>query len=375
MGIDLLGVQADQIDNNGHDHDNDNASASCDDNGVCHDQQTQQTQDQKEQQQHKDSKLCISLTQSNEKMASSIEHFYHQGMTAQAYKPNAPLKTNVCQVHEIISGEANPNQTHHNVAHWTSWRSSYEHVVPLIVHGNIYSCNSPQSLNSNAITMMEVWQPRPGGTYSSLRSGVEEGDCRASVPITQPDSNDNNNNNESSTNLLGQVQYETLAPGSTGILGGLVPDSSRDYPPYAPGAIHMLLNLDGYSPLLGELDVNDLEDWMLQEHSQGHFGFKGWNMGPHRSKRSHADGSGGIEIQSVKKISRPGYDLAFEVKVDIFLSPIVGNEEVEGGAEEKKASLNELFCSSNYGVFSWISSFFKEPITVCFPSLLDFFAL
>jgi hypothetical protein len=80
----------------------------------------------------------------------------------------------------------------------------------------------------------------------------------------------------------------------------------------------------------------------------------------------------------VKPISRAGYDLALEVEVDLFVVPTATTaHKAENIVMEEKRSLNDIFCTSSGGYFgwSWISSFFKEPIAICFPSLLDFFAL
>ncbi|KAL3773789.1 hypothetical protein ACHAW5_002997 [Stephanodiscus triporus] len=240
--------------------------------------------------------------------SSSVEDSYRRGMTAQAYKPHSPVKTNVCQVHPENSGGW-------KVANWPLWRGTYDEV-PLVVIGNVYSCGaSPIARNT---TTMEVWQPRPDGTFSSLRSGIEEGECRASVPIVSGMDGE-------FSNVIGNFQYETLAPGSPGIFGGLVPGSD-DYPPYGPGGIHMYLNIEGYHPLLGRLDMNDLDDWVLKKDSRGRFRFRGWDLRPQFAKNTNnVEAGGGIEIRSLTKVPRLGYDLALEVKVDVFLV------EMEGG--------------------------------------------
>lgn len=75
-----------------------------------------------------------------------------------------------------------------------------------------------------------MWQTRPDGTYSSLRPDTEEGDCHASVPIQQ-----NNVNTNEFSNNLGHVQFTTLAPGSPGLLNGLIPDGSRIIHPIQQG--------------------------------------------------------------------------------------------------------------------------------------------
>jgi len=330
--------------------------ASCDAGGRCHGQPV------------KESKQCFPLPHDQQLLLSSVEDFYRQGLSAQAYKPFAPLKREVCQVGNgsFYSentfqnwGEDRSFRDPHNFAHRSFWRSNYADVVPLMVYGNIYSCGPPHPGDggSGGAMAVEVWQPRPDGTFSSLRPGVEEGVCRARVSIdTETDSE--------FSNIIGTVKFDTLAPGSPGILGGVVPIFSRDYPPYGPGAIHMYLDVDGYYPMLEKLDMNDL-DWMLQKDSQGRFRFKGSDMRPH-AKRSTKMDYRGAEIQSVERAEFTGYNFALAVKINLYLIP-----EAE---ETRSGGLSDVFCSS-HGLFSWISSFFKEPIAICFPSLLDFFSL
>lgn len=344
---------------------NDNSSCDNANDGVC----------RSEHQPVQESKPCFSSSHNQKQLSSiAIGDFYHEGMSAQAYKPNAPVKSSVCEVTQINSGNGDDsNQPQHTVAHRAYWRSKYDDVVPLIVHGNIYSCGSPSSPQptspSSDALLLEVWQARPDGTFSSLRPGIEVGECRASVPV------DTKTTNTGFSNIIGQVQFETLAPGSPGILGGLMPDSSRDYPPYGPGVIHMYLNVEGYYPVLGQLNIHELEDWMLQKDSEGRFRFKGFDIRPHAARKSTKSVvHHGIEIQSVQKVSRPGYNSALEVNVDLYLVPNSGANEVGNNASAKKKSLSDVFCSSQRH-FSWISSFFKEPIAICFPSLLDFFPL
>mmetsp|Transcript_208 Transcript_208/g.397 ORF Transcript_208/g.397 Transcript_208/m.397 type:complete len:434 (+) Transcript_208:22-1323(+) len=352
-----LSVKADMPDNESHYHD----EATCDEYGVC-----QQTEEEEETipTTLKESEICRRSSQHDQHyLSSSMRDFYRCGISAQAYKPNAPVKTSVCEVQPTNTGDiSNPL---HSVAHWSFWRSNYKEVVPIVVHANVYSCGLPAVSPSNDGIKLEVWQPRPDGTFSSLHSGMEEGDCRASVTaITGIESE--------WSNLLGQVQYETLAPGSTGLLGGLVPDSSREYPPYGPASINMFLNVEGYNPSLVQLNMNELDKFMLQKDSDGRFRFNGWDLRPHASKTTKYDVADGIQIQSVKKISRPGFNLALEVEVDLFLVAASGNEE-EGSAAEQTDS--HVFCSYSDGYFNSMSSFFKEPITLCSPSMLDFFAL
>lgn len=324
-------------------------------------------------------------------------------MTAQAYKPNAPLKDEVCRLPPVHSNNNNNGTSDsgeqggesylpYRLARFPFWRTTYhrvEDLVPIRIRGNIYSCDNSADIVStftndeslggqdeNA-SVLEVWQPRPDGTYSSIRPGVQDGECRASIPIT-PSSSESDIN--SFSNLIGYVDFETLAPGSPGMLGGLLPSSSStipsgearsgEFPPYAPGLIHFLLNIEGYFPILAQLDMRDLSKHVASGGKEKRFRFKGSDVRPHyhATTSGKEDGSrGGMEIQSVVQSStRPGYDLALEVEVDFYLAST---------AEIETHRASSTFCSSLRGYVGWIPSFFKEPIAVCFPSLLDFFAL
>jgi hypothetical protein len=328
---------------------------------------------------------------------------------AQAYKPNAPIKTSVCE-------ESNGNNSGgpHKLAHWSFWRSNYKDLIPISFTGNIYSCNSSgdndvmkpittTSSNEDSEVVMEVWQPRPDGTYSSIRPGVEEGDCRASVPVTiftqqrrqhdDEDENENSNNIDDSVGRIGTVKFDTFIPGSTGILNGLVPPSSSssssyDYPPYKSGSIHLFLNIQGFSPLVVSLDMNELESWFPKRH----VGKKRFQLSGGGSNKKKKVGNNGMEIQSVtprttKSRSFGKYNLAIDLEVNFFLTKSSNNhddnerekkEGVAAGGGDASTTLKDIFCSQKKKkslFFGRIISFFKEPISVCSPAYLDFFAL
>lgn len=305
----------------------------------------------------KESKLCQSSSSDNrQKIQRSLDHYYSRGMSAQAYKPDSPMKKHVCEANDVDDSNL------HNVAHWPFWRSSYSNVVPVVVHANIYSCGGGGHPSTDTTTMtMEVWQPRPDGTFSSLRTGIEEGECRANVPISTK-------TNDDFSNIIGQARFETLVPGSSGVLGGLIPNTSKDYPPYGPGIIHVYLNAKGYYPVLGQLNMNELDDWLLNKESR-RFRFRGSDFRPQANANNIDAGSssgGGIEIQSAKTTRQ------LSLEVDVFIVPL---EQIDGEETTQSTSLSDVFCTSR-GLLNWIvSGFFKEPIAVCFPSLLDFFQL
>ena len=367
-----------------------------------------------------DSRLC-KPPESSYSSYSSVERYYRRGASAQAYKPNSPTKTTVCHHHHRPGGglRNDPSSSSSggggkgewggasswNVANWPLWRVGYDddEVVALVVVGDIYGCRGaavtpPPREDEDPKTMMtmEVWQPRPDGTYSSLRPGIEEGECRASVPVVAAAVPDDDGGGFS--NLVGGFRYDTLAPGSTGIFGGLVPPGGggavgwwgRDLPPYGPGGMHVHLNVGGYRPFLGAIYASDLVGDYDGEgggdddddgRRGGRFRFRGWDLRPHHRRVADDDeaggGDGGIEILSVTRISIPGYDLALEVRVDVFL---VETAEEGGGGVVSVVSPTDVFCSSSSsssrgGLMGRIRSFFKEPLSICYPSLLDFFSL
>ena len=294
---------------------------------------------------HPAKKIC-----DNGLMPSKVDNtLFVGGATAQAYKPNAPMKTSVCD-----KPSSSFNMVH-KVAHWSFWRSDYKDLVPIFIKGNLLSCNGGAVAEKESEVTMEVWQPRPNGTYSSIRPGIEEGDCRASVPIATVA---NNGEIDTDINRIGTVEFETFVPGSVGLLNGLGPFSFGDYPPYRPGDIHMFLNMEGYQPLLTELSMSGLNKWIPKRMSKGRFKFSGGKS---------VNNSDGIEILSVTPKSRPGYILAIEVEVNLFL---IGNDK-------ETQDMKDVFCSHKLqrGGLSRIQSFFREPISVCSAAYMDFFAL
>lgn len=276
-----------------------------------------------------------------------LQRSYDAGRSAQAYKPNAPMKKQVCDVRS--------NRTN-KVARNLLWRTNKREATPIFIRGNIYTC-AEEASRTNNITM-EVWQPRPDGTYSSLRQGVEEGDCRATVSVDAIDTE------SKYPNLLKSFDLETLAPGSHGLLGGLVPSTFGEFV-YGQGKIHFLINVDGHYPLFDELSMSDLNRFLLKDDSAtwNSVHFFGPDLRPHVAISSRdKDVVGGMEVQSATII-----DSKLQVEIDFFLAPM-SNEATDS------MQARRVFCSDR-GWMGSISSFFKEPIAVCFPSLLDYFAL
>lgn len=252
---------------------------------------------------------------------------YSHGGSAQAYVPNAPVKSTVCQEN---------GHKKHKVATWPFSRSSRETTPKLLVRANLWSCSSTEKECCceslvEATAKAEVWQARPDGTYTSLQSG--NGDCRATV-LPQN----------------GQLQFTTMAPGSTGALGGLGP-SGWDAAPYGQPVLHMLLTADEHQALLIHVPIVP-HGKTLEQRSfwggdfRGHAGKKKSEAGPYKVTSWTVDGDAG-EIQ---------------VEMDVFLT--------RGSSAEDLTK--ELCPSFLYGM---PSSFFVEPIAVCAPSLLNFFPL
>mmetsp|Transcript_8944 Transcript_8944/g.16288 ORF Transcript_8944/g.16288 Transcript_8944/m.16288 type:complete len:321 (-) Transcript_8944:219-1181(-) len=259
---------------------------------------------------------------------------YRLGGSAQAYKPGAPVKTEVCS----------PQQTegqYYKVARWPWSRRSRSYIPKIHVKGRIYSCDS--SLNQSAScccgpveaenVVIEVWQARPDGTYSSLRPGMEEGVCRATVPLEGSSSFD----------------FMTLAPGSTGALGGLGPNG--DFPPYGPPVLHMLVTAPGHSAILTQIGTTTNRPFSDLRPSS--------LVGGATQKSALPPN---VQIEST---SLENGDMEIEVNVYI---------QQSATTDSTPSSHDQIMCSSSLP-YVMPGSFFLEPITVCAPSLLSFFPL
>jgi hypothetical protein len=266
-------------------------------------------------------------------------YLYGDGGTAQAYKPGAPLSSVVCR----------PEMAHdfkYQAASWPfSRRSLRKGSAPsLDVTLNIWECKSSEDNECscqrlkgaavrNASSVVEVWQTLPDGQYSPLRPSVASlEECRAQVPFTEK----------------GVASFSTVAPGSTGIMGGLGP-GGWEWNPYGPPVIHLLVQVAGHTPLLLDLPVLPHAKTLEQRtFSIGDFRGAAWVQ--QRPKEVP------MKITSWKPNVK---DNRISLEVDIYV-------------QQSSEDMVQLCQSAIYG---FPSSFFLEPIAVCAPSLLDFFAL
>lgn len=275
---------------------------------------------------------------------------YAYGGTAQAYKPGAPLSSVVCR------SEVSENYNY-KVATWPFTRRTQRKgsAPKLDISLKVWSCsevtmppiNGEQERKctctpltsiaaTNASSLVEIWQTRPDGQYSSLRPLVSTpSDCRAQVPL----------------NDQGVARFKTIAPGSTGVMTGLGPGGWESYP-YGPPSIHLLFRVAGHLPLL--LDLPILPDpTTLEERAFVLSDFRGaaWV----RSSKS----SSSAERMKITSWEPNVSKNAINIDVDVYV---------------QQSSIEQVdFCTSI--LYGLPSSFFLEPIAVCAPSMLDFFAL
>mmetsp|Transcript_25367 Transcript_25367/g.62428 ORF Transcript_25367/g.62428 Transcript_25367/m.62428 type:complete len:320 (-) Transcript_25367:167-1126(-) len=261
---------------------------------------------------------------------------YSQGGTAQAYKPNAPLSSTVCEAESA-------QQYKYKRASWNFSRRTFRKgtAPELDITLRFNSCSKGDSNQcqcykvegpSSPSDRVEVWQTRPDGRYSSLRSSDE---CRAQVQM----------------NDQGEVKFTTLAPGSSGLMGGLGP-SGFDWSPYGPPVIHMLVQVTGHSPIL--LDVPMLfriGDLTQHGFSLGDWRGQGWmKYRPRESVLTLTSWEPNVEENRI----------AIEYEISL--------QQVEG---EKKNSAD--LCESYLKLLP--SAFYLEPIATCSKSIMDFFAV
>ena len=205
-------------------------------------------------------------------------------------------------------------------------------------------CSSPLTSSSDTdaiLATVEAWQTRPDGSYSSLRDRHETLDCRARVDMIKGD------------DLGGAIHLETVAPGSSGIMGGLGP-SHWDMMPYGPPVIHLLVTSESHSPTL--IDVPLLVDLKTLESKKfGWSDFRGVSWA-----RSTTKG----QPYSLTWQSSPG-------KNEITLDIVVYLAKLDG--EEDSSPVSSSMCQSYLPLAP--PSFFLEPISECSPFLLDYFDL
>lgn len=266
---------------------------------------------------------------------------YANGGSAQAYRPNVALSNEVCKAEIADNHRYKP-------ASWPLTRRNMRRgsAPKLEVTLKIQSCDAsgrdghcqcrsiPRDVVRDAGSVVEIWQAKPDGRYSSMRPTMPDSDdCRAQIPLGDTD----------------VVEFSTVAPGSTGALGGLGP-GGWEFFPYGPPTIHFLVRAKGHSPLLIDLPMlinsKTLEP---QGFSVGDFRGVAWLKDSNPSEAP-------VTIRSWKpNVS----ENSIALEVDIFL-PVSHMDEPD-------------FCPSR--MYGAPSSFFLEPMSFCAASFLDFFAL
>ena len=280
--------------------------------------------------------------------ASATGGIYSGGASAQTYLAGAPIKTTICDI-----DDDSKQKTKYRVARWSLSRRSYPSPPVVKIEGRIHSCDvgattepntcasNPADSGNSGPTTVEAWQARPDGTYSSLRSGVEEGECRSTIDVTHD----------------GSFHVETLAPGSVGMFSGIGP-RGVDLPPYGPPVINFFIQSQGHNPLLVNIPVSaksfygpDIRGPVVVGSGSGKSG----------------DASAQISSWNVEDNGE------ISLSIDFFLT--VRSSDGTSSAGDDSMSLSHIFCNSNSWFPGTPKSFFVEPIAVCAPSALDFFEL
>lgn len=288
---------------------------------------------------------------------------YGHGGTAQAYLPGAPISTTVCDA-------ALYQTSRHRVAGWPLTRTSHRSAPRVALRIHLWSCQDSGAFDkkddkdvdpkkcccdtlkaerrvgespSEPAATIEIWHARPDGSYSSLRGGTDElsrGDCRTRVHLERGSSS---------------VSVNTVAPGSTGSLGGLGPNR-WDFPPFGPPVVHVLVSAPGHATLL--LDIPFLFNRKTLNQKASMLG--GDWRGSAWMRESCED-----KPHDVRKWVANPTENRIDVDLNVYLTR-VPERDVGGSA-------TSLLCPSM--LYGLPSSFFFEPIAVCARPLLDYFAL
>jgi hypothetical protein len=255
--------------------------------------------------------------------------FYRRGGSAQSYTPDAPIKNTICDYD--LKSTYNPST-------WPFGRKSKRTVPKLKFHLQLFQCKSTISERDKKCCCtpiidvedikIEVWQAKPNGQYSSIskRNGI----CRAT---------------------LNSTTFTTLAPGSSGILGGLGPNG-WDFMPYGVPAIHLLFTSrkSNYHPLLIHLPI------LLDEKQEPRSFFGPDFRGPAYVTPRNRGHMYSLEAWGMSNDT-------IEWDVNVYLN------EANGQVRD----ISQTLCPSS--LYGTPSSFFLEPISICAPSLLAFFDL
>ena len=271
--------------------------------------------------------------------ATTSTSLYANGGSAQAYRPNAPFSSTVCDPKLADDYRYKPSSwsfTRFGFAKGTAPVMNFKiNLLSCESQGDDCCCHPIREESADALSTIEVWQARPDGTYSNLGGKrtlqASDDDCRARLSPKD-----------------GVATFTTVAPGSTGIMGGIGP-SGRDYYPYGPPVIHMLVRMPGHAPVLTDLQVlvnpKTLErrkfilgdwrpvSWMKQRPKVQPIKLKSWI--PNKKENS----------------------ITVELDVRLHRS---ADDELE-------------FCES--WVYGFPGSFYSEPASICAPAVLDFFAM
>lgn len=298
---------------------------------------------------------------------------YSEGGTAQAYKQNTPIKQTICEAEAIRE-----TKMRHKVATWPYSRSNRKVLPELKIKLNLLLCSDGKDPKQSTAgegsevdsdcccrpllagggggnATIEIWQTRPDGTYSSLRQGNEEGDCRSSwIAGTSGEGGGDSDNNPHS------VEFTTMAPGSTGSLGGLGPNH-WEFAPYGPPMMHILVRpgFDGVRPLLVDVPVT-IHHKTLQQRE---FTWRDWRGPSWMKSRGNPDQPSFNITSWEEELEAPSVTM----EVDLFL------REDKDFSFAYTSSTSNLMCPSLF--YGLPRSFFLEPISMCGRYMLDYFDL
>eukprot|EP00529_Nitzschia_sp_RCC80_P021851 CAMPEP_0113495946 /NCGR_PEP_ID=MMETSP0014_2-20120614/29868_1 /TAXON_ID=2857 /ORGANISM="Nitzschia sp." /LENGTH=383 /DNA_ID=CAMNT_0000389853 /DNA_START=1 /DNA_END=1152 /DNA_ORIENTATION=- /assembly_acc=CAM_ASM_000159 len=298
--------------------------------------------------------------------SSSSFDLYRFGGSAQAYTPGASTSSVVCDP-EVAK------TTKYKASAWPLTRRTTSHGrAPTIdVELKFWTC-SPKSQKGSDVcscypfqqgsrddVRVEVWQTRPDGTYFTLNNGSDGSsadECRATVPVSM---------GPGTAAVTTTASFSTVAPGSTGVMGGLGPSNWESYP-YGRPVIHILVNSPSYQTLL--LDVPVLFVPKTLEHRDFSLKSLDWS-GRGWSLRNQPDSNMPYNITSWNAdIAKNHIDIA----IDLYLEK--RQTENVGGDSKISSTAADLFCRSSISSFT-PTAFFVEPIAVCRRYLLDFLSV
>lgn len=251
-----------------------------------------------------------------------------------------------------------PRPPKYRIANWMGRRATWKRAPRVTLNVELYGCKEVYPSHSHAATepsscccspisgSVHVWQTRPDGRYPSLSTS---GNGKSSSSL------ECRGYQEGSSSFT----FETLAPGSVGLMGGLGPNG-WDVPPYMGPVLHILasgfsMDNNNYAPVLVDVPLHPNPATLQPARFVGpNLHGSAWVQRPPATTRYVLSGWKALPDEN-----------RIEMTLRLYLAATTTNEDT--------MSTTNLLCPS--WIYGLPGSFYTEPMALCAPALLQFLSL